>query len=1066
VPLDHIIVRGAREHNLKNIDVRIPRDRLVVITGLSGSGKSSLAFDTIYAEGQRRYVESLSAYARQFLGLMEKPDVDHIDGLSPAISIDQKSTSNNPRSTVGTVTEIYDYMRLLWARIGKPHCPVCRRPIERQTVQQIVDATLAYPPGSRLLLLAPVARAKKGEHAGIFDEARRAGFVRVRVDGQVYDIDELPALDKKKRHDIDVVVDRLVVPEPGSDPAAASRIADSVEQALKVGQGVMIVGYAGGAPADAPQPPAERIFSEHFACPYDGTSIGEIEPRTFSFNSPHGACPRCTGLGVEMQIDPALVIPDRSKSIAQGAVEPWAKSPSVAGWYLRQLEAVAEDQGFSIHTPIAGLTESQLHALLYGTGEKLLRLRFTNQYGRTQVYDTRYEGVIPNLQRRYKETDSDYVRAEIEKYMAAIPCPECKGRRLRPEALSVLVDGQPITAVTAMSIAEARAWFDRLAGPESPLSARDQAIAVQVLKEIRSRLEFLVDVGLDYLTLDRVSGTLSGGESQRIRLATQIGSALMGVLYICDEPSIGLHPVDGDRLIRTLERLRDLGNTVLVVEHDEAMMRAADWIIDMGPGAGIHGGRVVAEGPLSAILEHPESITGAYLSGRRQIPVPKQRRPGNGKSLRIVGARENNLRNITVEIPLGKFVAVTGVSGSGKSSLITDILVPRALQVLHGARQRPGAHDTIEGLEHIDKIVDIDQSPIGRTPRSNPATYTGAFTLIRDLFASVPEARARGYKAGRFSFNVKGGRCEECAGDGYKIVEMQFLPDVTVPCEACHGKRYNREALEITFRGKNIAEVLDMTVSEAVEFFERFPRIRRILDTLEATGLGYIKIGQPATTLSGGEAQRIKLAAELSRRSTGRTLYVLDEPTTGLAFQDVDHLLNVLHRLVDAGNTVVVIEHHLDVIKSADHIIDLGPLGGDRGGQVVATGTPEEVALVEASFTGRYLRPILEAAGTLGASPAGATEPAPAARTRRPGRRAAAPVPEPSANGHEAASEAAASVADRAAAAAGRIDARAARDAAAAAPPEPRPAGRRPSARRETASERALREHRESRPAD
>jgi excinuclease ABC subunit A len=1066
VPLDHIIVRGAREHNLKNIDVRIPRDRLVVITGLSGSGKSSLAFDTIYAEGQRRYVESLSAYARQFLGLMEKPDVDHIDGLSPAISIDQKSTSNNPRSTVGTVTEIYDYMRLLWARIGKPHCPVCRRPIERQTVQQIVDATLAYPPGSRLLLLAPVARAKKGEHAGIFDEARRAGFVRVRVDGQVYDIDELPALDKKKRHDIDVVVDRLVVPEPGSDPAAASRIADSVEQALKVGQGVMIVGYAGGAPADAPQPPAERIFSEHFACPYDGTSIGEIEPRTFSFNSPHGACPRCTGLGVEMQIDPALVIPDRSKSIAQGAVEPWAKSPSVAGWYLRQLEAVAEDQGFSIHTPIAELTNAQLHALLYGTGEKLLRLRFTNQYGRTQVYDTRYEGVIPNLQRRYKETDSDYVRAEIEKYMAAIPCPECKGRRLRPEALSVLVDGQPITAVTAMSIAEARIWFDRLAGPESPLSARDQAIAVQVLKEIRSRLEFLVDVGLDYLTLDRVSGTLSGGESQRIRLATQIGSALMGVLYICDEPSIGLHPVDGDRLIRTLERLRDLGNTVLVVEHDEAMMRAADWIIDMGPGAGIHGGRVVAEGPLSAILEHPESITGAYLSGRRQIPVPKQRRPGNGKSIRIVGARENNLRNITVEIPLGKFVAVTGVSGSGKSSLIADILVPRALQVLNGARQRPGAHDTIEGLEHIDKIVDIDQSPIGRTPRSNPATYTGAFTLIRDLFASVPEARARGYKAGRFSFNVKGGRCEECAGDGYKIVEMQFLPDVTVPCEACHGKRYNREALEITFRGKNIAEVLDMTVSEAVEFFERFPRIKRILDTLEATGLGYIKIGQPATTLSGGEAQRIKLAAELSRRSTGRTLYVLDEPTTGLAFQDVDHLLNVLHRLVDAGNTVVVIEHHLDVIKSADHIIDLGPLGGDRGGQVVATGTPEEVALVEASFTGRYLRPILEAAGTLGAAPAGATAPAPAARSRRPGRRAAAPAPKPSANGHEAASEAAASVADRAAAAAGRIDARAARDAAAAAPPEPRPAGRRPSARRETASERALREHRESRPAD
>ncbi|WBL36529.1 excinuclease ABC subunit UvrA [Tepidiforma flava] len=1038
MPLDHIVVRGAREHNLKNIDVRIPRDKLVVITGLSGSGKSSLAFDTIYAEGQRRYVESLSAYARQFLGLMEKPDVDHIDGLSPAISIDQKSTSNNPRSTVGTVTEIYDYMRLLWARAGRPHCPVCGRPIERQTVQQIVDATLAYPPGSRLLLLAPVARAKKGEHAGIFDEARRAGFVRVRVDGQVYDIEEVPALDKKKRHDIDVVVDRLVVPEPGSDPAAASRIADSVEQALKVGQGVMIVATAGGAPAGAPEPPAERIFSEHFACPYDGTSIGEIEPRTFSFNSPHGACPRCTGLGVEMQIDPALVIPDRTKSIAEGAVEPWSKSPSIAGWYLRQLEAVAEDQGFTIHTPISDLTDAQLHALLYGTGDRLLRLRFTNQYGRTQVYDTRYEGVIPNLQRRYKETDSDYVRQDIEKYMAAIPCPECRGRRLRPEALAVLIDGRPIADVSAMSIAEARAWFDRLAGPETPLSQREQAIAVQVLKEIRSRLEFLVDVGLDYLTLDRVSGTLSGGESQRIRLATQIGSALMGVLYICDEPSIGLHPVDGDRLIRTLERLRDLGNTVLVVEHDEAMMRAADWIIDMGPGAGIHGGRVVAEGPLPAILGHPESITGAYLSGRRQIPVPRKRRPGNGKALRIVGARENNLRNLTVEIPLGKFVAVTGVSGSGKSSLITDILVPRALQVLHGARQRPGAHDAIEGLEYIDKVVDIDQSPIGRTPRSNPATYTGAFTLIRDLFASVPEARARGYKAGRFSFNVKGGRCEECAGDGYKVVEMQFLPDVTVPCEACHGKRYNREALEITFRGKNIAEVLDMTVSEAVEFFERFPRIKRIFDTLEATGLGYIKIGQPATTLSGGEAQRIKLASELSRRSTGRTLYVLDEPTTGLSFQDVAHLLDVLHRLVDAGNTVVVIEHHLDVIKSADHIIDLGPLGGDRGGQLIAAGTPEEVARCEASFTGRYLRPLLEAAGTL-SQPAGA---APAGTIR----------PVPGANGRSGAD----AVARRAAAAAARIDARAAREAAP--PPQPAPAPKtRGRARPETASERELR---------
>lgn len=1086
MPLDHILVRGAREHNLKNIDVRIPRDQLVVITGLSGSGKSSLAFDTIYAEGQRRYVESLSAYARQFLGLMEKPDVDHIDGLSPAISIDQKSTSNNPRSTVGTVTEIYDYMRLLWARAGRPHCPTCGRPIERQTVQQIVDATLAYPAGSRLLLLAPVARAKKGEHAGIFDEARRAGFVRVRINGEVRDLDEEIVLDKKKRHDIDVVVDRLVVPEPGDDPTATSRIADSVEQALKVGQGTMLVAYAGGA-RTGPEPEAERIFSEHFACPYDGTSIGEIEPRTFSFNSPHGACPKCTGLGVEMQIDPALVIPDRTKSLAGGAVEPWSKSPSVAGWYMRQLEAVAEDQGFSVNQPVNELTEQQLHAVLYGTGDRLLRLRFTNQYGRTQTYDTKYEGVVKNLQRRYKETDSDYVRTEIEKYMGSVPCPECNGLRLRKEARSVLIDGKPIVEVTNLSITAARQWFDRLAGPDTPLSPREQTIAYQILKEIRSRLEFLVDVGLEYLTLNRVSGTLSGGESQRIRLATQIGSALMGVLYICDEPSIGLHPIDGDRLIRTLERLRDLGNTVLIVEHDEAMMRAADWIIDMGPGAGVHGGHVVAEGDIEAIKANEASITGAYLSGRREIPVPSRRRPGNGRSIRIRGARENNLRNIDVEIPLGKFVAVTGVSGSGKSSLITDILVRRATNVLHGARQRPGLHDAIEGLEHIDKIVDIDQSPIGRTPRSNPATYTGAFGIIRDLFASVPEAKARGYKAGRFSFNVKGGRCEECTGDGYKVVEMQFLPDVTVPCEVCHGKRYNREALEILFRGKSIADVLDMTVSEAAEFFERFPRVKRILDTLEATGLGYIHIGQPATTLSGGEAQRIKLASELSRRSTGRTLYVLDEPTTGLSFQDVAHLLNVLQRLADAGNTVLVIEHHLDVIKAADHVIDLGPLGGDRGGQVIAVGTPEQVALVTESYTGRYLRPILQAAGTLPTDGAEAVLPGAAHRApagvevdgvtiaSRPKRKPLAAPPVLSggrARGTEKVVVAGvSSIEEKAAAAASRINARIAREAT----PEPeRPetkaaARRRRQAenpRKETASERDLRETREARRKD
>ena len=988
MPLDHILVRGAREHNLKNVDVRIPRDKLVVITGLSGSGKSSLAFDTIYAEGQRRYVESLSAYARQFLGLMEKPDVDHIDGLSPAISIDQKSTSHNPRSTVGTVTEIYDYLRLLWARAGRPHCPKCGRPIEKQTVQQIVDATLAYPPGSRLLVLAPVARAKKGEHTGILEEARRAGFVRVRINGDVRDLDDDIRLNKQKRHDIDVVVDRLVVPEPGTDSSATSRIGDSVEQALKVGSGVMLVALAGAKPGDAE---SERIFSEHFSCAYDGTSIGEIEPRTFSFNSPHGACTQCTGLGVEMQIDPTLVISDRTKSVNQGAVEPWARSAAVGTWYTRQIEAVALAHGFTLDQPIRDLTEAQLNTILYGTGESVLEMKFTNQYGRTQAYDTKFEGVVNNLQRRYKESDSDYVRNEIEKYMASIPCAGCNGRRLRAEALSVLIDSKSIAEVTGLSIVDARRWADHLAGPDTPLNQREQTIAFQIMKEIRGRLEFLVDVGLDYLTLDRVSGTLSGGESQRIRLATQIGSALMGVLYICDEPSIGLHPIDGDRLIKTLERLRELGNTVLIVEHDEAMMRAADWIIDMGPGAGIHGGYVVAEGDIEAIKRSQESITGAYLSGRREIPVPKERRAGNGKALKIVGARENNLRNLDVEIPLGKLVAVTGVSGSGKSSLISEILVKRVSQALHGSRQRPGKHDNLEGLSYIDKIVDIDQSPIGRTPRSNPATYTGVFTIIREMFASVPEAKARGYKSGRFSFNVKGGRCEECSGDGYKIIQMQFLPDVTVPCETCHGKRYNRDALEILFRGKSIADVLNMTVSEANEFFDRFPRVKRIMETLEATGLGYVHLGQPATTLSGGEAQRIKLAAELSRRSTGKTLYVLDEPTTGLSFQDVAHLLHVLDRLADAGNTVLVIEHHMDVIKTADHIIDLGPLGGDRGGELIATGTPEEIALHPTSFTGLYLRPLLEAAGTIPARVVAPAKPAP--RRRAASKRVYAPNP-------------------------------------------------------------------------
>ena len=961
MPLDHIAVRGAREHNLNNIDVEIPRDKLVVITGLSGSGKSSLAFDTIYAEGQRRYVESLSAYARQFLGLMEKPDVDHIDGLSPAISIDQKGTSNNPRSTVGTVTEIYDYMRLLWARIGRPHCPTCDRPIERQTVQQIVDATLGYPSGSRLLLLAPLTRAKKGEHIRLLEEARRQGFVRVRVDGEVFDLDEPISLEKNRRHDIDVVVDRVVVPDPGAE-GASLRLAESVETALAIGQGVLHVATVTRAEKKAPP---ERIFSEHFACPYDGFSLGEIEPRTFSFNSPHGACQRCTGLGVEMQVDPALVIPDRTKSVAEGAVEPLAKSRGGQTWYQRLLEAVAEEHGFGVDTPIRDLTEEQLGVILYGSGDQKMRLRFTNDYGRTRHYDARFEGVVNNLQRRYKETDSDYVRNDIERYMGAVACPGCDGQRLRPAALGVRIDGRTVVEVTDGSITETLRWFETLEGTDSPLSEREGTIARQILKEICSRLQFLMDVGLEYLTLNRASGTLSGGESQRIRLATQIGSALMGVLYICDEPSIGLHPVDSDRLIRTLERLRDLGNTVMVVEHDEATMRAADHVIDLGPLAGREGGNVVAEGPLSVILDCENSITGAYLSGRRSIPIPATRRAGNGTVLMIRGACENNLKNIDVSVPLGKFVVVTGVSGSGKSSLITEILVKRAVNVLQNGRQRPGNHDAIEGFDNLDKVVDIDQSPIGRTPRSNSATYTGVFTVIRELFASVPEARARGYKPGRFSFNVKGGRCEECSGDGYKLVEMQFLPDVTVPCEVCNGQRYNREALEIRFRGKNIAEVLDMTVSEALELFDRFPRVKRILSTLEATGLGYIRLGQPATTLSGGEAQRIKLASELARRSTGRTLYVLDEPTTGLSFQDVHHLLDVLQRLADGGNTVVVIEHHLDVIKSADHIIDLGPKGGDRGGALVAEGTPEEIAQNPDSATGLYLLPLLEAAGTL-----------------------------------------------------------------------------------------------------
>jgi excinuclease ABC subunit A len=955
MPLEAIVVRGAREHNLKNIDVVIPRDKLVVITGVSGSGKSSLAFDTIYAEGQRRYIESLSAYARQFLGRMEKPDVDHIDGLSPAISIDQKGASHNPRSTVATQTEIYDYLRLLFARVGHPHCHQCGRPIQRQTVQQMVDNVLSLPVGRRIMIMAPVIKGRKGEHQQVLEDLRRSGYVRARIDGQIRSLDEDIALDRYRNHTIEVVVDRLVMEPLEGEEAQAFRVrlADSLETALKLGGGTVVVWVEGEE---------ERLFSEHFACVHCGISLGELEPRNFSFNSPHGACRQCSGLGMRLELDPDLIIPNKDLSLAQGAIQPWARAASTSQWYYRLLEAVAEKYGFSPHVPVRELSPQHMRIILYGAPEPVA-VRFTNQHGRTSVYETTYEGVIPNLERRYRETESDYVRAEIERYMRESPCPSCKGARLRPESLAVTVDGMNIYEVTRMDIRQALQWVERLQGPDSPLTERERTIARQILKEIENRLRFLVDVGLDYLTLDRRTGTLAGGEAQRIRLATQIGSGLMGVLYVCDEPSIGLHPADEDRLIATLKRLRDLGNTVIVVEHDEAMIRAADYIIDLGPGAGRHGGYVVATGTVEDICSHPQSITGAYLSGRKEIPLPSRRRPGNGREIVVRGAREFNLKNITVRIPLGKFVCVTGVSGSGKSTLVFEILYKKAAQVLYGAKDRPGLHDAIEGLEHIDKVINIDQSPIGRTPRSNPATYTGAFTPIRELFASVPEARLRGYRPGRFSFNVKGGRCEACQGEGYIQIEMQFLPDVEVPCEVCHGKRYNRETLEITFRGKNIADVLDMTVEEALEFFEAFPQVRQKLQTLYDVGLGYICLGQPATTLSGGEAQRVKLAAELSRRATGRTLYILDEPTTGLSFEDVNNLIRVLHRLVDAGNTVVVIEHHLDVIKQADHIIDLGPGGGDRGGWVVAEGTPEEVAQVEESLTGQYLRRVLEKHG-------------------------------------------------------------------------------------------------------
>ena len=947
---DKLIVRGAREHNLKNITVEIPRDKFVVITGISGSGKSSLAFDTIYAEGQRRYVESLSAYARQFLGRMEKPDVDQIEGLSPAISIDQKGVSHNPRSTVGTVTEIYDYLRLLYARIGVPHCPRCGRVIAQQTPQQIVDSILDLPEGSRIMILAPLIKDRKGHHQRVFDDVRKAGFVRVRVDGEIRDVDEEIELDRYKMHTIEAVVDRLVV-RRGPNGLDQSRLADSVETALKLGDGVIIVTVIQDG-----KEPEDLLFSEHFACVQCGISLGEIEPRTFSFNSPHGACPVCQGLGVKMELDPDLIIPNKDLSLAEGAIRPWSRASTSESYFRQLLEALADHYGFSTHVPIRELDRKHLDIILYGSGDETITLRYQNRHGHTRVYQTTFEGVIPNLDRRYHETDSDYIRWEIESYMATRPCPACGGARLKPESLAVTIVGKNIIEVTRMSVVEALRFFEEL---PSKLSKREMAIAGQILKEIRNRLSFMVDVGLDYLTLDRSAGTLAGGEAQRIRLATQIGSQLVGVLYILDEPTIGLHQRDNARLIRTLLNLRDLGNTILVVEHDEETIRSADYIVDLGPGAGEHGGRVVVTGALEDVMNCPESITGQYLSRVKTIPVPRRRRAGNGQFLVIKGAAEHNLKHIDVRFPLGKFICITGVSGSGKSTLLVEILYRRLAQIFYRSKDRPGKHDAILGVEHLDKVINIDQSPIGRTPRSNPATYTNVFTPIRELFASLPESRVRGYRPGRFSFNVKGGRCEACRGDGIIKIEMHFLPDIYIPCEVCKGRRYNRETLQIRYKGKNIAEVLDMTVEEAMEFFGNIPKIKRKLQTLYDVGLGYIKLGQPAPTLSGGEAQRVKLSKELSKKATGRTLYILDEPTTGLHFDDVKKLLNVLNRLVDAGNTVIVIEHNLDVIKTADWIIDLGPEGGDGGGWVIAEGTPEEMAQMPHSYTGQFLKKVL-----------------------------------------------------------------------------------------------------------
>ena len=937
--LDKIVIHGAREHNLKNVDVEIPRDKLVVFTGLSGSGKSSLAFDTIYADGQRRYMESLSSYARQFLGQMEKPDVDDIQGLSPAISIDQKTTSKNPRSTVGTVTEIYDYLRLLYARIGIPHCPICGREIKQQSVDQMVDQILDLPLKTKIQILAPIARGKKGQFMKELESAKKSGYVRARIDGEVHDLSEDIKLEKNKKHNIEIVVDRLVIRED-----MFARLTDSLETALNLSGGLVIVDVIDGE---------ELLFSQNYACPEHNISIEELSPRMFSFNNPFGACEKCTGLGTYMSIDPNLVIPDRSRSIAGGAIR-------CSGWYYAEggiaqayFQSLAKHYGFSLDTPVNELPQKVVDILLYGSkGEKIKMVRETHS-GKAE-YETEFEGIVNNLERRFRETSSTWMREELTTWMSSVDCPDCHGARLKPESLAVTVGGKNIYEICQLSVVKLLEFFEQLT-----LSEREQAIAHMILKEIRERLSFLKNVGLDYLTLSRSSGTLSGGESQRIRLATQIGSSLMGVLYVLDEPSIGLHQRDNDKLIAALKRLRDLGNTLIVVEHDEDTMRAADYIVDIGPGAGIHGGNIVVSGPCEVIEACEDSITGQYLSGRKKIPVPAERRKGNGNWLEVLGAAENNLQNVNVKFPLGTFCAVTGVSGSGKSSLINEILYKGLARELNGAKARPGKYKEIKGMEYLDKVIEIDQSPIGRTPRSNPATYTGVFTDIRSIFAETPEAKKRGYGPGRFSFNVKGGRCESCEGAGILQIEMHILPDIFVPCEVCKGRRYNRETLEVKYKDKSIHDVLEMTVEDALTFFEHLPKIRRKIQTLYDVGLGYVKLGQSGTTLSGGEAQRVKLAAELSRKATGKTIYILDEPTTGLHTADVHQLIGVLQRLVDEGNTVIVIEHNLDVIKTADYIIDLGPEGGDRGGTIVATGTPEEIAANDASYTGHYLKKVL-----------------------------------------------------------------------------------------------------------